>query len=378
MSEFQVAILTHESTEIPFEQTTADLLTQFFVSVGARLHTSILVEGLEAVVGEKRGQQGKRLPLVDHGGYKKECVGSTAQFQGQEAEVVIALCHGASGFRSAGKPSALHFRCDGRSSNFEETDVFANHYARKPDAVTLHSVIGRCKLAILLTCCGDQLVTDYVMGARSGQDFPDLLVCQAACINTITVEIYMVLIMNILDSNIFFKPKDNAVYEEVFIAIKMIFQIVKLFRDDHYSFWLFLKHVGCITDNTDEKNRQELEYPRRLKDKSYFRVYGRACVYETQPFQSKILQDFQNMRLIRAPEEKRDRPDYVSHLSVPDLTFQYDQLGKINCFLKRYHEAMQITRTPIAVSRFDHQEDESSRFEKEMNVSDLLVALKAI
>jgi hypothetical protein len=330
MSEFQVVILTHESTEIPFEQTTADLLTQFFVGVGARLHTSILVEGLEAVVGEKRGQQGKRLTLVDHGGYKKECVGSTAQFQGQEAEVVIALCHGAAGFKRSGKPSALHFRCDGRSTNFEETDVFANQYVDVPDAVTLHSVIGRCKLAILLTCYGDQLVTDYVMGDRSGQDFPDLLVCQASGINTITVEIYMVLIINILDSNIFFKPKDNAVYEEVFMAIKMIFQIVRLFRDDHYSFWLFLKHVVCITDNTDEKNRQELSYPRRLKDKSYFRVHGRACVYETQPFQSTILKDFQNMRLILSRSTTREPEEYVSHLNVPDLTFQYDQYNKIN------------------------------------------------
>ena len=217
------------------------------------------------------------------------------------------------------------------------------------------------------------------MGARSGQDFPDLLVCQASGINTITVEIYMVLIMNILDSKIFFKPKDNAVYEEVFMAIKMIFQIVRLFRDDHYSFWLFLKHVGCITDNTDEKNRQELQYPRRLKNKSYFRVYGRACVYETQPFQSKILQDFQNMRLIRAPAEKRDRPEYVSHLSVPDLTFEHEQFAKINCFLKRYHEAMQrqITRIPVPLvdltfqyDQFSHLPDESSRLEKEMNVSE--------
>ena len=135
MSEFQVVILTHESTEIPFEQTTADLLTQFFVGVGARLHTSILVEGLEAVVGEKRGQQGKRLTLVDHGGYKKECVGSTAQFQGQEAEVVIALCHGAAGFEESGRPVALHFRCDGKSTTFKETDVYAKTYAHVPDAV---------------------------------------------------------------------------------------------------------------------------------------------------------------------------------------------------------------------------------------------------
>jgi hypothetical protein len=84
------------------------------------------------------------------------------------------------------------------------------------------------------------------------------------------------------------------------------------------------------------------------------------------------------MRLIRAPSEKRDRPEYVSHLSVPDLTFEYDQFAKINCFLKRYHEVMQITPTPVPLPSSSHLPDESSRLEQEMNVSDLLVALKTI
>ena len=82
------AILTHEATEIPFEQTIADLLTQFFESVGARLHTSILVgevEDVESVVGAKRDAEGSqrarlafdRLTLVKHRGYVKEDVTST-------------------------------------------------------------------------------------------------------------------------------------------------------------------------------------------------------------------------------------------------------------------------------------------------------------
>ena len=31
---------------------------------------------------------------MDHDGYKKECVESTAQFKGLNSEVVIVLCHG--------------------------------------------------------------------------------------------------------------------------------------------------------------------------------------------------------------------------------------------------------------------------------------------
>ena len=48
---------SHEATEIPFEETIADLLTQLFVSAGVSLHTSILVDDLESVpvVGEKSG-----------------------------------------------------------------------------------------------------------------------------------------------------------------------------------------------------------------------------------------------------------------------------------------------------------------------------------
>jgi len=94
MQRFQVAILTHFATEIPFESTTEELLTQLFVDAGVTLHTSVVVEELEYEVGEKRVLDPKRLVLVDHNGYKKECVESTAGFDGQNAEVVIALCHG--------------------------------------------------------------------------------------------------------------------------------------------------------------------------------------------------------------------------------------------------------------------------------------------
>ena len=94
---------------------------------------------------QQRGKKDSRtqsLTLVNHKGYLKECVASTAQFEGHRAEVVIALCHGAAGFRPNNRPSALHFRCDGRGTGFEEADVYAKTYAREPDAVTLHSIIG--------------------------------------------------------------------------------------------------------------------------------------------------------------------------------------------------------------------------------------------
>ena len=108
---YQVAILTHEATEIPFEETIADELTQFFVSVGVSLHTSILVDDLESAMGQKRNAEGKkrdRLTLVNYAGYLKECVESAKQFKGQEAEVVIALCHLVPKVSYPAKPAMQH------------------------------------------------------------------------------------------------------------------------------------------------------------------------------------------------------------------------------------------------------------------------------
>ena len=106
-TKYRVAILTHQSTAIPFEETIADWLTQFVVDAGASLHTSILVEGLHATLdieakksrketGKRRQQpqQAQRLVLVNTEHYLKECVATTAQFQNQSADVVITLCHG--------------------------------------------------------------------------------------------------------------------------------------------------------------------------------------------------------------------------------------------------------------------------------------------
>ena len=109
---YQVAILTHEATEIPFEETIADELTQFFVSAGVSLHTTILVDDLEYAMGQKRNAEGKKwdhLILVNYAGYLKECVESAEQLKGQDAEVVIALCHGSE--RQLGLPASLCFRC---------------------------------------------------------------------------------------------------------------------------------------------------------------------------------------------------------------------------------------------------------------------------
>ncbi len=67
-------------------------------------------------------------------------------------------------------------------------------------AVRLHSVIRKSKLAIMLNCAGDQLLQDYVYTARKTDTYPDVLIYNGRTIPMYTVEIYMVLLVNILDS----------------------------------------------------------------------------------------------------------------------------------------------------------------------------------
>jgi hypothetical protein len=297
--DYDVAILAHVSSEFPFETTEEDLLTQFFVGSQLRLHTSILVDALEA----------RRVTLEDDGTYKKECVSSTAEFIGEQAQVVIALCHGSE--RGAHKTASLCFKCRNRGEASFADRVWAKLLWKdrktKPvaltqngageKAVTLHSVIENSNLAILLTCNGDVLLQDYVYSEeREGLKHPDLLIYNGGRLSTYTVEIYMALLVNIMDSWMFV----SNVYPSFLNAIMRIFEIVKLFGDDHTNFWAFLQDVGCVTDNASEKDRQQLAYPSaRLGDEPRFRVYGRVCLMTLGAnFPQRLLQQFKRIQLV--------------------------------------------------------------------------------
>ena len=57
--------------------------------------------------------------------------------------------------------------------------------------------------------------------------------------------------------------------------------------------------MGCITDNEDEKYRQELPYPSvRLGDDPRFRVYGHVCASTTGDVTHETLQDFKHIHLV--------------------------------------------------------------------------------
>ena len=171
----------------------------------------------------------------------------------------------------------------------------------------------------------------------------------------------MVLLVNILDSQIdvigsdkYDDPRShipllpNVVYTNVRDTIEKICQIVKLFKDDHTGFWSYLQHVVCVTDNTDEKDRQELPYPRaRLGPKSRFRVYGRVCSYKMIGDDS-IFRDFKNIQMIYHDEGKKG-PMTMDYLSVSDIQLSAGQDDKVDRFLKRYQQST-VRHTPMSLS----------------------------
>jgi hypothetical protein len=310
----------------PFDATNEDFLTQFLVDAGVRLHTSILVDALEA----------RRVTLEDDGTYKKECVSSTAEFIGEQAQVVIALCHGWE--RGAYNSASLLFKCNTKRENSLRDFVFGKqigtHDQHGNRAVTLHEVIEHSKLAILLTCNGDQLLQDYVYEDRKDLPHPDVLIYNGQALRSVVVEIYMVLLVNILDSELNLKS-GRDMYVQVREAIKRIFQIVKVFGDDHASFWAFLQHVGCVTDNADEKDRQELPYPAWQGDEPFFRVYGRVYANLTGDFPEVALQHFKRIQLVTW-NEADGKNEVIDCATVRDIKWRTSKNDKIYRFLKRY------------------------------------------
>ena len=98
---YHAAILTHESTHIPFEGTVADLLTQFFVGNFVRLHTSILVEGMCISVPDLKKQKADESPEV-----RKRKV----QESSEDTLVLVDFenVHGTSGYKEK-VPSMAHY-----------------------------------------------------------------------------------------------------------------------------------------------------------------------------------------------------------------------------------------------------------------------------
>ncbi len=238
---FQVTIFTHESGRPPLEQT--------------------IVSAQERVCANHTGIQ------------------ASAEIRGHVSSV--------SWYREKQRRpfAGLVFRCERNYITELETTqtVWTRPPANLQQPVTLHEIVGGgvCRLAIVLACCGDELIEDYLK-AMGTNNFPDMLICNTNEIHSDTAEILTVLLINminILDSNmVSHAPGPEMVYTSVRAAIVKVFQILKLFEGYHMQFWSFLQNVGCISDIRLQKQRQQLEYRRRLPNDDIPRFRTAASV----------------------------------------------------------------------------------------------------
>jgi hypothetical protein len=347
---FDVTIFTHESADLPFEQTVVDLLTHFFVGIRAPLQTYILADNL-ANFTPQMTSLGNYLPLVDEDNYKKVCVSSTQQFVGKKSNVIFISCHGFN--HSNGEPTGLSFHCENNTKIPESYDQFVWANVQGHYAPALYDVIKHCELAIVLTCCGNQLIKDYKSNYLKNQNylhFPDILICNNPTIHSHTVEIFTVLFVNIMDSAVVTnKPLPQVVYDTARKAIIRIFQIVRLFcgdPDDPKGFWDFLQSVGCITNSFEAKEIEQLTYPRKRLGDSVTRYRIAGSLYSwliREHVQNEIFSEFKALQLFYKDESIR----VEDWNSVSDI--QLETQPPIDFFLYAYQQGKTKTQSHLSL-----------------------------
>ncbi len=274
------------------------------------------------------------------------CVSSTKQFEFKKSQVIFISCHG-----QHGRPAALSFHCS-HNKKIEQTDsqlVWANAHGRKT-APALYDIIKGCNLAIVMSCCGDEIIHQYkndYLQIQNSLHFPDILVCNRPKLHSSTVEIFTVLLLNIMDSEISsIPPRQHVVYDTARTAITRIFQIVRLFSqpDDPAGFWDFLQSVGCITNNIEAKDIEQLRYPSQCLGDGVnyprYRIAGSSYAWPLENHPIEIFSEFQALQLhykvhkdqnFTLVEDWKEVSDIklLSHRSIDLFLYAYQQ-GKQN------------------------------------------------
>ena len=379
---YPVTILTHEGGgPPPHEQTLSQLLTDFFTSAGVGVHTLVLAGDLKRE-SDKRAGPHAHLSLVESELHRKECVQTTQDMTNQFTQVMFLQCHGVA--KRAGKyNAALNFACPQNEVDIVSNStkfVFAWPTLNQMSAVSLHDVVGKCNLAIVLACNGDDVIADYVKAASRFDAFPDMLVCNAPEMSNAAGEILTVLLLNIVDSNLGTERGGFQVYNTVRAAIVRIFQIVKLFGTDHDGFWGFLKQVGCVNDLCELKQGQQLPYPKRFDggDRRLFRIpvstntYGEINMMKDKEVDipQHVLEQFRALELVyrgrKRDGEEEHKIEKLNWSNVPALVPAADTC--IDKYLREYvpSRAPQFVPAPPAPE------------EAHMRISALLARLKCV
>ena len=337
-----VVIVSYESFTAPFEQTAVDVLTQFFSdynNMRTGVWTYMVDNNVDFIFS-----------LVDKWHYSKCIVTlNTLVDIGPTPELMFLLCHGAEPEEKI--PAHL---------NFGDIGIDQYVWARRPlpgtidpeydyaSAIYLDQLIGGgTKLVVMVCCAGQYIISDYI--AEKGNAIPDIVFFNTDDIYILSGDIFMVLLMNLIDSGgSRTNPEPKPLLHFTLVSILTIFKIVKHCQDDPELFWDFLQSSGCISDYRSDKTKQGLPWPnQRMQSKNHdkvFRVFGRLCCHVLEPeMKQTILKDFKSLTFVmggktpttyRAKESEPPEPVYLDYTSIAPLDIK-PELAKDRLALRR-------------------------------------------
>jgi hypothetical protein len=307
-----VVIVTHEAF---FGNFMEQYLAVFFMELRVWLEIVSLLND----IGEDGELTLMRKP------YTKKIVNNTERLKSVETDLMIVFGHGRC--RNECEPSAVCLACTGAKLG-NNMMLWGSPMKKNRDGsrdkldgsiTTLADVTARSRLAIVLSCYGDQILQDFL--SDGPKNFTDMLLCDKEDMDNQSFCIFFVLLVNLIDSDLPRRPLSEEQYtyskiypkmdEVVKRNIQRIFQIVREFGTTAENFWDFLEKSGCVASLWAAKARQGLPDIRRNSDR-YYRVFGIPWNFELRfrigdKVENKtqtILDDFKALKLVRWDGEK--------------------------------------------------------------------------
>lgn len=340
-----VAIIGYESVANPFLQTSIDMLTQYLRERGMRLATFIWVHNV-AEKSEYKENHVDSLTLTNYEGYLKKIISNTDQLKGLSTDLMIIRCHGAP--RSHGHYAKLAFT-DNNAHSTPYQGEYEVHSRQESSNISLKELTSETKLVLLFCCFGNQIMTDYLSETHT-KPRPYILVSNQDKLLAASADIIQLVLLNILECNEKNEKKYYSKFWTEFLeAIRKIFEVVKLFGDDHAAFWKYLQHINVITLQEQRSLRHELP-SRKPEEPPVFQLYGRCFVYfiEENTVQNTF-RDFKSLLLV-VPDGPPESPD-----TAADIVLSTDE--NVDVYLKSYKAErgakLRATPPPAARARRD-------------------------
>jgi hypothetical protein len=324
-----VAIVTHEDFYGNFME---QYLAVFFMELQVRLEIVSLLQDIQSY-GWTSGSPEKL--ILSREPYTKMIVNNTEMLKSVAADLMIVLGHGLK--RINNQPSAVCFApCDAKfvsssgclwGSRYRVERNQDGSRDKLPGTITtLADVTARSKLAIVLCCRGDQILQDFLSDGPT--NFTDMLLCDKEYLDNQSFCIFFVLLVNLIDSFLEFRPLrlNNVRMDEIVKwKIERIFQIVRKFGTTAEDFWDFLEKSGCVASLEAVKASQGLPNIRENAEQ-YYRVLGMPWNFPLrfvsedgteEDTKQTILDDFKALKLVRWDGDKVVFENWESSFDTP-------------------------------------------------------------